>query len=218
MAEQGVDSAFEVTDRTRVTRLPERGRYDRALVHSILDAAFICHVGYLRDDVPIVTPTAHWRIADDIYWHGSSASRMLRGESAGIPVCVTVTHLDGLVLARSAFHHSMNYRSVMALGCAGVVSDTDEKLAVLRAFTERLVAGRWNEVRRPTTQEIKATTVMRMRLDEVSAKVRAGPPAHDDADYASACWAGVVPITMHLGPPIPDTTLTAHIRVPAVSS
>jgi nitroimidazol reductase NimA-like FMN-containing flavoprotein (pyridoxamine 5'-phosphate oxidase superfamily) len=218
MADRSLDASFEVTDRTRIKRLPERANYDRELVHSILDAAYICHVGYVFAGMPHVTPTAHWREEDHIYWHGSSASRMLRAQQTGIPVCVTVTHLDGLVLARSAFHHSMNYRSVMALGSASVVHDPDEKMAALRSFTERLVPCRWREVRHPTAQEIKATIVMRMRLEEVSAKVRAGPPIDDDDDYASPFWAGVVPISMHLGAPIPDPKLSASVRLPAALS
>lgn len=209
------DTAFGVTDRTRVRRLPERAQYDRELVHSILDAAFICHVGYVVDGLPYVTPTAHWREEDHIYWHGSSASRMLRAQATGIPVCVTVTHLDGLVLARSAFHHSMNYRSVMAFGSAIVVGDADEKMAALRSFTERIVPGRWSEVRRPTAREVRATIVLRMRLGEVSAKVRSGPPIDDDEDYASPFWAGVVPISTRIEAPIPDPRLSPTICLPA---
>jgi uncharacterized protein len=218
MAESDLAPAFGITDRTRVKRMPEHARYDRALVEAILDAAFICHVGYVFEGIPYVTPTAHWRDGDDIYWHGSSASRMLRAQLTGIPVCVTVTHLDGLVLARSAFHHAMNYRSVMAIGPASVVRDADEKVGALRAFTERLVPGRWGEVRQPTDQELKATIVMRMRLDEVSAKVRSGQPIDDDADYASPFWAGVVPISTRIGAPIPDPKLSPSIGLPAALS
>jgi uncharacterized protein len=162
---------FTPTQKTRIKRIHERGRYDRDTVYAILDAGVICHVGYVIDDHPYVTPTSYWRHGDRLYWHGSSASRMLRHLKQEVPVCVEVTHFDGFVLARSGFHHSINYRSVMAFGHAQLVPE-DEKLAALEDFVERLFPGRWAELRPPTRQEIKATTVLHMALDEVSAKVR----------------------------------------------
>ena len=214
MTEAHLDDGFAVTDRTRTKRLPERGHYDRDTVYAILDAGLICHVGYTFNGQPYVTPTAYWRSGDHLYWHGSSASRMLRALSEGIPACVTVTHLDGIVLARAAFHHSMNYRSVMALGVASLVADAHEKTEALRAFTERLVAGRWETIRQPTPQELKATTVLHMRLEEVSAKIRTGPPKDDDEDYALPYWAGVVPVTLSIGTPVPDPRLDPGVERP----
>jgi nitroimidazol reductase NimA-like FMN-containing flavoprotein (pyridoxamine 5'-phosphate oxidase superfamily) len=208
------DDPFAITERTRTKRLPERGHYDRDTVYAILDAGLICHVGYTFQGQPYVTPTAYWREGDHLYWHGSSASRMLRTLSGGIAACVTVTHLDGLVLARSAFHHSMNYRSVMALGVAHLVTDPDEKTAALRAFTERLVEGRWAQIRPPTSQELKATMVLRMQLEEVSAKIRSGPAKDDDEDYGLPHWAGVVPVHVSVGDPIPDERLDPSITLP----
>jgi nitroimidazol reductase NimA-like FMN-containing flavoprotein (pyridoxamine 5'-phosphate oxidase superfamily) len=195
--------------------LPKRGHYDRATVHAILDAGLVCHVGYTMDGRPFVTPTAYWREGERVYWHGSSASRMLRAVGdTGLPVCLTVTHLDGLVLARSGFHHSMNYRSVMALGTARKLLDPADKLVALKAFVERLAPGRWPELRPPTAKELKATTVLWMQLGEVSAKVRTGPPVDDEEDYALGCWAGVVPTTTTYGPPVPDSRLAAGVGLP----
>lgn len=201
--------------RTRVRRMPARGVYEREAVHAILDAGLLCHVGYVIDGQPYVTPTAHWREGDRLYWLGSSASRMLRAQGAGVPVCVTVSLLDGIVLARSGFHHSMNYRSVMALGTAKPIEAPEAKLAALKGFAERVAPGRWHEVRPPTAQELKATTIMRLELDEVSAKVRTGPPVDDEADYALPCWAGVVPVAMRAEPPQPDPRLPAGMPVPS---
>ncbi len=180
------------TPRTRVRRMPARGHYDRATIDAILDAGLVCHVGYVIDGQPYVTPTAYWREGARLYWHGSSASRMLRTLEGGAPVCLTVTLLDGLVLARAGFHHSINYRSVMVLGTARLVEERAEKVAALRAFVERLYPGRWAAVRPPTEQELKATTVLAMPLAEASAKIRTGPPIDDEEDYALPCWAGVV--------------------------
>jgi uncharacterized protein len=196
--------AYPKTPRTRLRRMPKRAVYDRERVHAVLDAGFVCHVGYVIDGQPYVTPTSYWRRDDVLYWHGSSASRMLRHLKGGVPVCVTVTHVDGLVLARSGFHHSVNYRAVMALGTARPVEDAKEKLAALEDFTERLLPGRWPELRPPTAQEIKATTVLWMPLEEVSAKIRTGPPVDDEEDYALPIWAGVVPIHTTIGAPLPD--------------
>lgn len=193
------------SSRTRVRRMPKRGHYDAATVHAILDTAYVCHVGYVIEGQPYVTPTAHWRQESRVYWHGSSASRMLRTlQGEGVRCCLTVTQLDGLVLARSAFHHSMNYRSVMALGRARAVLDRDEKEVALRGFVERIAPGRWAALRPVTAQELRATTVMWMELDEASAKIRTGPPVDDEADFAWPVWAGVIPIEQRLGGAVPD--------------
>jgi nitroimidazol reductase NimA-like FMN-containing flavoprotein (pyridoxamine 5'-phosphate oxidase superfamily) len=196
-----------------VRRLPKRGHYDRETVHAVLDAGVLCHVGYVIDHQPYVTPTCHWRHDDRLYWHGSSASRMLRHLKQGVPACVTVTHLDGFVLARSGFHHSVNYRSVMAFGRAQLVPD-EAKLGALEHFVERLFPGRWDELRAPTGQEVKATTVLWMDLDEVSAKIRTGPPIDDEEDYGLSVWAGVLPVTTQLGVPQPDARLVAGVALP----
>jgi hypothetical protein len=195
---------FTPTDRTQVKRLPKRGHYERETVYSILDTAFVCHVGFSVDGQPFVIPTNFGRSGDTLYLHGSAASRMLKTLSGGVPVCVTVTHVDGLVLARSAFHHSVNYRSVMILGKAQLVEDPAEKMAALRIFTEHVMKGRWNDVRIPTEQELKATTVLSLPLEEVSAKVRTGGPIDDEADYALPVWAGVLPLETVPKAPVPD--------------
>jgi hypothetical protein len=197
-------SQFTPTDRTQVKRLPKRGHYERETVYSILDTAFVCHVGFSVDGQPFVIPTNFGRSGDTLYLHGSAASRMLKTLSGGVPVCVTVTHVDGLVLARSAFHHSVNYRSVVILGNAQLVEDPAEKMAALRIFTEHVMKGRWNDVRIPTEQELKATTVLSLPLEEVSAKVRTGGPIDDEADYALPVWAGVLPLETVPKAPVPD--------------
>jgi uncharacterized protein len=199
-----MSAQYEPTDRTRVTRLPARGVYDRAAVAAILDEGFVCHVGFVTGGQPYVIPTAYARAGDALYVHGSSASRMMRTLGDGLDVCVTVTLVDGFVLARSAFHHSLNYRSVVVLGRARVIEDRVEKLAALRAFTNHLIPARWDEVRAPTDQELKATTVLALPLEEASAKVRTGPPKDDESDQARRVWAGVVPIRLAAGEPIPD--------------
>ena len=175
---------YTPTERTQVKRLPKRAVYDPAQVHAILDEAFICHVGFVSDGQPFVIPTGYARSGDQLYIHGSAASRMLRALGQGAQLCVTVTLVDGLVLARSAFHHSMNYRSVVVLGQARLVTDPEEKTAALALFTNHIVPARWDEVRQPTEQELKSTTVLALALDEVSAKVRTGGPIDDDEDYA----------------------------------
>jgi uncharacterized protein len=197
-------SQFIPTDRTQVKRLPKRGNYDRETVYSILDTAFVCHVGFSVDGQPFVIPTNYGRSGDTLYLHGSAASRMLNTLSDGVPVCVTVTHVDGLVLARSAFHHSVNYRSVVILGKAQLVEDPAEKMEALRIFTEHVMKGRWNDVRIPTEQELKATTVLSLPLEEVSAKVRTGGPIDDEPDYALPVWAGVLPLETVAKTPLPD--------------
>ena len=202
------------TERTRVKRLPDRGHYDRETIYSILDEAFICHVGCVIDGQPYVIPTGFARIGDDLYIHGSSASRMLRNLSQGVEVCVTVTLIDGLVLARSAFHHSINYRSVVVLGKAELVENTDEKNKALEAFTEHVMPGRWAEVRWPSELELKATSVLRLHINEASAKIRTGDPKDDEEDYAMDVWAGVLPIKLSKGEPVADTLLKDGIPVP----
>ena len=207
-------SEFTPTDRTQVKRLPKRGHYDRETVHKILDEAFVCHVGFAVDGQPFVIPTNFGRVGETLYLHGSAASRMLRTLSGGIPVCVTVTLVDGLVLARSAFHHSVNYRSVVILGTAKLVEDPTEKMEALRLFTEHIMKGRWDEIRWPNEQEMKGTTVLALPLEEVSAKVRTGGPVDDEEDYSLTVWAGVLPMQTVTNTPIPDVRLKEGTAVP----
>jgi len=202
------------SDRVRVRRKPDRGRYDRATIDAILDEAVIGHVGYVIDGQPYVTPTSIWRTGDRLYWHGSSASRMLRATKDGAPVCVTASLLDGLVLARSGFDHSVNYRSVMVLGRAYAVEDEAEMLAALEAFIEHLFPGRWAQLRPPTRQELKATTVLWMDLGEASAKVRADGVHDEPGDETWPVWAGVVPVTMAAGEAEPDEFVPDDMDVP----
>lgn len=203
--------------RVRVRRKPDRGRYDRATIDAILDASIVGHVGYVVEGQPYVTPTAIWRQGDRLYWHGSSASRMLRATKDAIPVCVTATHLDGLVLARSGFNHSLNYRSVMVLGPAYELVDDEERLEALRAFVEHLFPGRWDELRPPTRQELKATTILWMDLAEASAKIR-DDGAHDEpGDETWPTWAGTIPLTVVAGTPEPDPFVAPGIEPPATS-
>lgn len=202
---------YQPTERTQVHRLPKRGVYDKAQVHSILDEGFICHIGFVVDGQPYVVPTGYGRVEERLFIHGSSASRMLRKLDQGIDLCLTVTLVDGLVLARSAFHHSMNYRSVMVLGKAQTITDKQEKLAALRSITNHIVPGRWEEVRQPDDRELKATSVLALYLDEVSAKVRTGPPIDDEEDYTLPIWAGVVPVRCQVEVPLPDPRLLAGL-------
>jgi nitroimidazol reductase NimA-like FMN-containing flavoprotein (pyridoxamine 5'-phosphate oxidase superfamily) len=207
-------TTFTPTARTQVKRLPKRGAYDHETVFKILDEAFVCHVGFVVDGQPYVIPTNYGRVGETLYLHGSAASRMLRTLSEGIPVCVTATLIDGLVLARSAFHHSVNYRSVLILGTARLVQDAAEKMEALRLFTEHIMKGRWEEIRQPNEQELKATTVLALPLEEVSAKVRTGGPIDDEEDYELPIWAGVLPLPVLAGAPIADSRLKAGIAVP----
>jgi len=202
--------------RTKVERLPERGHYDRETIHAILDQTFLCHVGFLAEGQPYVIPTSYGRSGDVLFVHGSAASRMLRSLEQGMPVCVTVTLLDGLVLARSVFHHSMNYRSVVILGTARLVADREEKLRALRAIAEQIAPGRWDDARQPNEQELKATSVLAVPLAEASAKIRTGPPKDEKEDYALPIWAGVLPLPIAPGAPIPDPALPPGVaeRVP----
>ena len=205
---------FPQTDRTKLKRLPKRGHFDRETVYSILDEGFICHVGFAVDGQPFVIPTGYARAGDKLYIHGSQASRMLRSLAGGIDTCVSVTIIDGLVLARAAFHHSMNYRSVLVFGRATLVDDPAEKMEALLALSEHIVRGRWADVREPNDQEMKMTTVLSLPLEEASAKVRTGPPLDDDEDYALPIWAGVVPLKLVAGEPVEDPRLSAEIPVP----
>jgi uncharacterized protein len=205
------------TPRTKVRRLSKRAVYDKAQVHAILDEGFLCHVGFVQDGQPFVIPTLYARSDETLYMHGSGASRMLKTLAQGVDVCVTVTLVDGYVLARSAFHHSMNYRSVTALGRARLVSDENEKLAALRVITDHIVPQRWDEVRGPNELEMKQTIVLALPLEEVSAKVRVGPPADDDEDYALPIWAGVVPVRTQLGEPVGDGRVLPGVQTVQVS-
>jgi nitroimidazol reductase NimA-like FMN-containing flavoprotein (pyridoxamine 5'-phosphate oxidase superfamily) len=202
------------TARTRVVREAERGVYDRGTVYCILDEGFIGHVGFVVDGQPFVIPTAYGRSGDTLYVHGSAASRMLRNLDQGVPVCLTVTLLDGLVLARSIFNHSMNYRSVVILGTATAVQNPAEKLKALQLLSEHILPGRWADARYPNERELKATLVLRVPIDEFSAKVRQGPPVDDEEDYGFRTWAGVIPLTMLPGSPIPDPRCDPGIPIP----
>ena len=201
--------------RVRVTRLHERARYDREAVEAVLDAGLVAHLGFVSEGQPYVIPTLHARVGDAVYVHGSAASRTLRALRDGIPACLTVTLLDGIVLARSVFEHSMNYRSVVVLGTAVPVDEPDEKLTALEAFTEKLLPGRWAEARPPTRKELKATSILRLPLDEASAKIREGGPEDGDAPDAELdVWAGHIPLVVEARPPVPDPTLRPGIPVP----
>ncbi len=205
---------FPPTDHSRIKRAHERAHYDRETVHAILDAGLLCHVGYVIDGQPYVTPTAYWRKGDRVYWHGSSASRMLRHLKTGPRVCFTVALMDGLVLARSGFHTSVNYRSVMAFGAAELVADEAEKLVALEDMMERIVPGRWPDLKPPTKQEMKATTVVSLKLEDVAAKVRDGGANDEPEDLDLDVWAGVVPTAMGIGAPIDNPDLKPGIAEP----
>ena len=205
---------FSPTARTTLRRLPKRGSFERQTVYEILDEGFVCHVGFVSDGQPFVIPTAYGRVGDTLYLHGAKASRMLKALSAGSEVCVTVTLVDGLVLARSAFHHSINYRSVVVFGRARLVESEEEKGSALEAFTEHIMRGRWAEVRWPTPEETAATTVVALPLGEASAKVRTGPPIDDEEDYELPVWAGVLPLRVEPGAPVPDPRLPEATPLP----
>ena len=195
--------------------MPARGSHDRQIVDAILDAAFVAHVGFVVDGQPFVIPTLFGRAGDKLYLHGSAASRMLRTLEAGVPVCLTVTLVDGLVLARSAFHHSMNYRSAVIFGTARKIDDPEQKNEALRVISEHLIAGRWEQVRPPSSQELKATAVLEVMIEEASAKTRTGGPVDDEEDYALPVWAGVLPLKLMAGEPEPDARLAEGIELPA---
>jgi nitroimidazol reductase NimA-like FMN-containing flavoprotein (pyridoxamine 5'-phosphate oxidase superfamily) len=208
------DPSFPVSDRTRLRRRHERGRFDKATVYDILDCAMLAHIAYVIDGQPFCTPTGFWREGDCLYWHGSSASRMIRNQSAGLPVCVTVTHLDALVLARSGFHHSVNYRSVMAFGTARLVTGEAEKLRLMDAFVDRLYPGRSRDIRPPTPREAKATGFVMMPIDEASGKIRSTHVADDEEDYALPVWAARIPVRHVLCEPEPCPRLAAGSAMP----
>lgn len=202
------------TDRTQLRRLPKRGFHDSATINEILDAGFLAHVGFQVDGQPFVIPTLYGRDGEKLYLHGSAASRMLGELSQGVPACVTVTLVDGLVLARSAFHHSMNYRSVVAFGTACRIDEEPQKRNALRAISEHLIRGRWDDVREPNAKELKATSVLEFVIDEASAKVRQGPPLDDEEDYSLPMWAGIVPLKLKAGNPAPDSRLVPGTPLP----
>jgi uncharacterized protein len=206
--------SFTPTGKSKVRRLPKQGSYERELIYKILDEGLVCYVGFAIEGQPFVIPTAYARVADQIYIHGSPIGRMMRSLGSGIEVCITVTLLDGLVLARSAFHHSMNYRSVMIFGTATVVSELDQKIASLQSFTEHIVPGRWSEVRQPNSKELEATVVLALPLIEASAKVRTGHPTDEHEDYDLPIWAGEIPLRLVADSPINDSSLLQGIEPP----
>lgn len=205
---------LEVNDRNRVKRLPERGVYDRDQVYAILDAGFLCHVGFVQDNQPFVIPTNYGRRNDEILLHGSAASRMLKHLAAGNAACITVTHVDGLVLARSGFHSSINYRSAVVFGHGVEITDPAEKNDALYAISENICPGRWSDIRGPSPQELKGTGVVRVHIESASAKIRMGPPKDDEEDYALGMWAGILPLYTTTGELIPDPRLPAETKVP----
>lgn len=209
---------FFPTSRTRVVREANRAVYDRETIYQILDDAFVCHVGFSADGQPFVIPTMFARVGEAIYFHGSAASRMLRGLADGLPVCITVTLIDGIVLARSVFNHSMNYRSVVALGRATLIEEPSEKLHALRSFTEKLIPGRWNDARHPNEQELKATSILKLALTEVSAKVRTGAVEDDVEDYIFRVWAGIIPMRLLADAPQRDDRCDPSIPTPAYAT
>ena len=206
---------MKMTERSRLRRLPKRGSHEHAIVHAILDAGFLAHVGFQANGQVFVIPTLFGRDGDKLYLHGSAASRMLRELATRMPACVTVTLVDGLVLARSAFHHSMNYRSVVAFGSARKIEETAQKTRALRIISEHLMPGRWDDVRSPTQKELKATTVLEFSIEEASAKIRQGPPIDEDEDYSLPVWAGVLPLRLEAKMPIADPRLADGVTVPA---
>jgi len=213
MTERAEEEAKAPSDRTVIRRYNWLAKYDRDTIYSILDAGLLCHVAYVIDGQPYATPTNYWRIDDHVYWHGSAASRMLKKQAQRIPVCFSVTHLDGIVIARAAFNHNVNFRSIMALGQAEML-DAEAKRTALKAFSDRLMPGLWEHARQPTEKEWQVTHVLRLRLDEVSAKVRTGPPVDDEEDYQLDAWAGVIPLTPQLGAIEPDPRLRPGIEIP----
>jgi len=202
------------TERTQLRRLPARGSHDLATIYAILDAGFLAHIGFQVNGQPFVIPTLYGRADDTLYLHGSAASRMVAELAAGVPACATVTLVDGLVLARSAFHHSMNYRSVVAFGTARKIEDADRKTHALRVISDHLIAGRWDDVRGPNPKELKATAVIELAIEEASAKFRTGGPIDDEEDYALPVWAGVLPVQLQAQTPIPDGRLPEAIAIP----
>ena len=205
---------FEKTEQNRVRRVAQRGHYDKETIYPIIDEALICHVGIVQDGIPIVIPTIHARDGDKIILHGAKASRLLKHVAAGHSVCVTITFLDGLVLARSSFHHSMNYRSVVLFGTGRVVEDAQEKMRALEILSEHLTPGRWEDARKPNVKEMKATAVVELTIESASAKIRTGPPGDDDEDYQLPVWAGVLPMQQQILPPVADPKLNEGTMLP----
>lgn len=206
---------YPVTATNKVRRMPKRGHYDRETVHAIIDEALVCHVAFAIDGTPTVIPTLHARIGDELLLHGAKTSRMLQHIAEGNPVSVAMTLLDGIVLARSVFHHSMNYRSVVIHGSGRLLDSEAEKLSALEAFAEHIARGRWADARTPTRKELKATTVVSIPIDIAAAKIRTGPPMDDEEDYALPVWAGVLPLSLRAGTAIPDPRLDGKVEVPA---
>jgi uncharacterized protein len=218
MNQSSISNTLLPTPRTKVKRIPQRGHYDRQLVYDILDEGLVCHLGFVVEGQPFVIPTAYGRLEDKLYIHGSPASRMLQTLDQGVEVCLTVTLLDGLVLARSAFHHSMNYRSVVIFGTATRVNDPDEKLTALKAFTDHVVPGRWDEVRPPSPQELTGTLVLALPITEASAKVRTGPPVDAPEDYALPVWAGEIPLRLTADAAVTDSGCLSELEVPGYAA
>jgi hypothetical protein len=212
--ENNQSTTLATTQRTKIKRIPKRGNYEQKQIYEILDEGLVCYVGFAIEGQPFVIPTAYGRKEDKLYIHGSPASRMLRSLQNAIEVCVTVTLLDGLVLARSAFHHSMNYRSAVIFGTATTVEKIEDKLEALRTFTEHVMPGRWDEVRQPNDQELQGTLVLQLPINEASAKIRTGEPLDDEADYDLAVWAGVIPLKLANGNAIADSRLKTGIQLP----
>jgi nitroimidazol reductase NimA-like FMN-containing flavoprotein (pyridoxamine 5'-phosphate oxidase superfamily) len=207
-------SDFEKTANTRIRRMPERGHYDRETVYSIVDEALICHAGFVEAGRPFVIPTIHARMGDTLVLHGAKASRLLKHAQAGNELCITITLLDGLVMARSVFHHSMNYRSAVMFGKGRLIESEDERWKAMRALTEHIMPGRWDDARQPNATELSATTMVAVDIEEASAKIRTGPPGDDEEDYALDVWTGVLPIMAHIGQPIDDPRRTHDIALP----
>lgn len=209
-----MNKILQTTEKTKLKRLPKRGNFERETIYKILDEAFVCHIGFTVDDQPFVIPTSYARVGDQLLIHGSSASRMMRAMAWEKQICVTVTLIDGLVLARSAFHHSINYRSVVIFGKAQVVSDEAQKINALRHFTEHLIPNRWEDIRPPSVNELQATLVLSLPLTEASAKVRTGAPVDDKEDYQMNVWAGIIPLEFSAKKPIADAKLKNDIKMP----
>ncbi len=205
---------YAKTERSRINRIPKRGKYDFETIHKILDEGFLCHVGFIVDGQPFVIPTLYARIEDSIIIHGSSISRMLKNLSEGIKVCVTVTLVDGLVLARSAFHHSINYRSVVIFGNGRLIKDKEEKLVALKAVADNVLKHRWEDSREPTDNELNVTSVIKIEIEDASAKIRTGDPVDDAKDYELPIWAGILPLETSFGEPVPDAKLNKEIKLP----
>ncbi len=209
---------FSSTEKSKVKRLAKRGCYDRETIYKILDEGIICHVSFVLNGQPFIIPTAYVRAGDDLYIHGSKANRMMNLLNEGADACISVTLMDGYVLARSAFHHSMNYRSAVLFGKAKIVEDRNEKIMALKEFSEHFIPGRWDDVRTPNDKELDATIVLKFSIDEASAKIRTGPPADDKEDYALDIWAGVIPFKITAGEPVPDSVLKESIPIPGYLS